>query len=109
MRALTDAAVAAASADRAPAFLDAAARFGRALAALGRDADAPIVIAEALPLVSAAEQEGAVFLPSGAGGGDVFVRLGSAPSGRFDAAARASGFERLDLRLDVLGVRILRG
>jgi len=107
------AAVAAASAVQAgdaDVFLEAARSCERALAALGRDADAPIVIPEARALVVVAGEEGAAFVPSGAGGGDVFVRLGiSPPSRRFEAAARSAGFERLALLLDALGVRIEPG
>jgi phosphomevalonate kinase len=113
LRDLTAAAVAAVSAVEAgvaPAFLDAARSSERALSALGRDADAPIVIPRARALVLAAEEEGAAFLPSGAGGGDVFVRFGlTPPSSRFHASARAAGFEKLELSLDALGVRMEHG
>ena len=112
MRDLTAAAVAAVSAmeaGAAPAFLEAARSSERALTALGRDADAPIVIPQARALVLVAEEEGAAFVPSGAGGGDVFVRFGLGPSSRFDAAGRAAGFEKLELSLDVLGVRMEPG
>jgi phosphomevalonate kinase len=72
---------------------------------LGRAADAPIVPLSARGLVEVAEEEEAVFLPSGAGGGDVFVRIGlGSPSRRFAEGAGAAGFERLNLAVDVLGV-----
>jgi len=109
MRDMTAAAVAAVSAVEAglaPALLEAVRSSERALSSLGRDADAPIVIPRAGALVLAAEEEGAAFVPSGAGGGDVFVRFGlSAPSSRFCAAATAAGFEALALTIDRLGVR----
>ena len=113
MRDLTAAAVAAVSAVDAGvgrAFLEAARSTERALSALGRDADAPIVLPRARALVLAAEEEGAAFLPSGAGGGDVFVRFGlTPPSSRFHATASTAGFERLELSLDRLGVRMEHG
>jgi mevalonate kinase len=113
MRDVTVAAVAAVSAVEvadAPGFLEAARSSERALSALGSDADAPIVIPRARALVLAAEEEGAAFVPSGAGGGDVFVRFGlTPPSSRFCAAANAAGFEKLELSLDRLGVRIEHG
>ena len=113
MRDVTVAAVAAVSAVEvadAPGFLEAARSSERALSALGSDADAPIVIPRARALVLAAEEEGAAFVPSGAGGGDVFVRFGlTPPSSRFCAAANAAGFEKLELSLDTLGVRIEHG
>jgi mevalonate kinase len=113
MRDLTVAAVVAVSAVEAGDarwFLDAARAAERGLSALGRDADCPIVIPEACALVAAAEEEGGAFLPSGAGGGDVFVRFGLAQaSERFAAKARAAGFERLPFGLDALGVRMEHG
>ena len=89
-------------------FVDAARASERGLTALGRDADAPIVPPYVRDLVRMAEEEGAAFLPSGAGGGDVFVRLGlEPPSAHFSAEARALGLEELALEIDVLGVRTL--
>lgn len=102
------AARASAAVDRndATGFVAAASRFAVALAELGRDADASIVPPFAEAPGSAAQAEGSAFLPSGAGGGDVFVRLATAPaSDRFDDAAREAGFVRLDVQLDTLGVR----
>jgi phosphomevalonate kinase len=93
----------------ARAFIDAARVSQVALSALGRDADAPIVPPFVQDIVRMAEEEGSVFVPSGAGGGDVFVRLGlAAPTSRFVGAARASGLVRLDLEVDVLGVRVVK-
>jgi phosphomevalonate kinase len=78
----------------------------RALAALGSAADAPIVPPAFAELAVLAEGEGAAFLPSGAGGGDVAVYLGDHdPSAAFSARARALGMRVLDLGMDHAGVR----
>jgi phosphomevalonate kinase len=77
------------------------------LGALGRDADAPIIPSAFAGLAPLAETDGAAFLPSGAGGGDVFVHLGaSAASPRFTDAASAAGMRRLSMRPDLDGVRL---
>ena len=79
-----------------------------ALAALGREADAPIFPPMILALVPLAERDDAAFLPSGAGGGDVFVHAGARPAGpAFTAAALAVGMRRLPMQLDQGGVRLL--
>jgi len=79
----------------------------KGLRALGRDADAPIVPPSVEGLVRLAEEEKGAFCPSGAGGGDVFVRVGQAPaSPRFTAEAAAAGLEKIELEIDVLGVRV---
>lgn len=88
------------------AFVRAARRFGHALGALGRAADAPIVPAGFAELGMLAEREHAAFYPSGAGGGDVGVWLGaSAPSPAFVARAEALAMCRLHLAFDAGGVR----
>jgi phosphomevalonate kinase len=90
----------------ARAFVDAAAAFGRALAALGRAADAPIVPAPFAELAALAEQEQGAFLPSGAGGGDVGIWLGTAaPPAAFSERAAALAVQHLPLSLDRGGVR----
>jgi phosphomevalonate kinase len=87
-------------------FVAAARDFGAALDALGRMADAPIVPPEFLELAEVAASEGAAFLPSGAGGGDVAVWLGTAsPSSSFAALAQARAMNLLPLELDRGGVR----
>jgi phosphomevalonate kinase len=87
-------------------FVGAAAAFGRALDALGRAADAPIVPAAFAELALLAERERAAFLPSGAGGGDVGVWLGVArPSAAFAERAAALDVRHLPLSLDRGGVR----
>lgn len=106
--ALAEAAEAAARATDARGFVEAAVRTERALEALGRAADLPIVPPAFAELARLAEQEGAAFLPSGAGGGDVGVWLGAhEPSAEF--ARAASRLERLDLSIDPDGVRFLDG
>jgi phosphomevalonate kinase len=78
----------------------------RALAALGLAADAPIVPQTFADLARIAEEEDGAFFPSGAGGGDVGVWLGSVrPSRVFLANARDRGMVPLDLAIDRAGVR----
>jgi phosphomevalonate kinase len=104
------AAIAAGRAGDMRAFLDALRAGSGALALLGRDADAPIVPASAGALVPLAEADGAAFLPSGAGGGDVFVHVASSPSSsRFRAAAVAAGMRLIPMLPDLEGVRVLPG
>ena len=107
LHAASIASVAAVEARDRPAFVQAASRFGRALADLGRAADAPIVPPSFAELARLAEREGAAFYPSGAGGGDVGVWLGSrGPSHLFVARAEALAMMRLDLGFDGEGVRL---
>lgn len=88
-------------------FVAAARAFGRALDALGRVADAPIVPPAFAELASLASGEDAAFHPAGAGGGDVAVWLGPhLPSPAFVARAEALGMSRLDLGLDTGGVSL---
>jgi len=78
------------------------------LEALGRAAEIPIVTPEVAELAELAEQDGAVVLPSGAGGGDVEIYAGTAPPSSALAARRAAlGHERLELELDARGVHAL--
>jgi phosphomevalonate kinase len=93
-------------AGNASGFVAAARIYGALLAELGRMADAPIVPPAFAELASVAEREGAGFLPSGAGGGDVAVWLGTlGPSAAFADRARALGLTRLPLSIDRVGVR----
>jgi hypothetical protein len=90
------------------AFVDAARATLRALAALGEDADAPIVPGAFLDLARVAEAHGAAFLPSGAGGGDVGVWVGpSAPSPEALEKALAVGLRPLGVKIDQLGLHAL--
>lgn len=87
-------------------FVEAAVTNECALSALGRDADAPIVPPYARELVRAAREEGAAFCPSGAGGGDIFVRFALEPaSARFAEAVRDARLDLLLLGPDMHGVR----
>jgi phosphomevalonate kinase len=91
-------------------FLASARAFGKALEALGRAADAPIVSAPDAALARLAEASGSAFFPSGAGGGDVAVLLfsrASQPSENFDDAARRAGMVPLGIVEDPDGVRTL--
>ncbi|HEY1956626.1 MAG TPA: hypothetical protein VGH28_13480 [Polyangiaceae bacterium] len=89
------------------AFVDAIAASGPALDALGHAADAPIVPAEFGKLGEIARAENAAFVPSGAGGGDVGVFVGTAaPSSSFKKSAAAAGMRALALEIDSAGVRV---
>jgi phosphomevalonate kinase len=104
----SEAAVSAIDGADAAGLVEAARATEAGLAALGRDADAPIVPPSFRKLMPLAEAENSAFLPSGAGGGDVFVRLGLQPaSARFTIDARAFGLTRLELRIDTVGVRVV--
>ncbi len=90
------------------AFLAHARTFRDALTALGAAADAPIVPVAFAELALLADADGGVFVPSGAGGGDVGVLLAHAdPSPAFHARASALGMTFLDLRIDEGGLRVL--
>jgi phosphomevalonate kinase len=87
-------------------FVERAAAFGRALDALGHAADAPIVPPAFAELARMAESEHGAFLPSGAGGGDVAIWLGTAPpSTAFASRADALALRPLVLSVDRGGVR----
>lgn len=76
-----------------------------ALAELGDASGAGIVTPEAAAIRPEAAAEGAIFGPSGAGGGDIAVHLGAGPSSpRVRALARAHGYELLDLSVGAAGV-----
>jgi phosphomevalonate kinase len=91
-------------------FVEAAEGFRQALARLGREADAPIETPAFAELAPVAHDEDAVFLPSGAGGGDVGVFLGlEAPSSRFQNFARTLGMAPVLCDLDTQGVAPCEG
>ena len=90
------------------AFLAAARVGAAALEVLGSAADAPIVPPAFAELATVAELHGAVFFPSGAGGGDVGVHLGAAPpSAPFLACADKLGMHPLAIAIDRGGVQLL--
>ena len=71
-----------------------------------RSADAPIVPPAFVDLGARAKSEGAAFIPSGAGGGDVGVFVGPAPSTAFIAAAQNLGMKLLSLAVEKRGVHV---
>jgi phosphomevalonate kinase len=77
-----------------------------ALASLGAAADAPVVTEEFAAMHAQAMIEGAAFVPSGAGGGDVGVYLGAAPpSPGLIARAAELELQPLALQIDRAGLR----
>jgi phosphomevalonate kinase len=78
---------------------------GRALAALGDAASAPIVPDDARSLAALAREVGATVLPAGAGGGDIVLYVGLLPSSPgFRDRARELGHEHLELGFGARGV-----
>jgi phosphomevalonate kinase len=76
-----------------------------ALAELGALSGAGIVTPEAAAVRPVAAAEGAIFGPSGAGGGDIAVYIGGAPSSaRLRALAQTHGYTLLDLTIAAPGV-----
>ncbi len=87
-------------------FVSLARSYGSLLASLGQVTSAPIVLRAHAELASSAEREDAAFFPSGAGGGDVAVWLGSTPPSRaFTERAQALALAPLALSIDQGGVR----
>jgi phosphomevalonate kinase len=102
------AAARAVAAGDAAGFIAALAAQGRALRALGDAAGANIVTAAAAALAAEAEQERATALPSGAGGGDVLIFVGLAPSSpRFRELAARHSHRLVPLALGARGVHAL--
>ena len=110
MGALGEAAMSAAAAVDAGdvrAFIAAATKTAFGLEALGADAKAPIVPPSYAELARVAEGESAAFLPSGAGGGDVAVYLGTQKcSEGFLGRAYLFGMRPLAISVDRDGVRL---
>ena len=104
---VADGAQAALEAQDAAGFVAAIAAQIDALAELGRSAGAPIVVADVSDLRAFAEAEGASFGPSGAGGGDIALWIGPAPSSAaFRARAAARSLEPLDTRVGPPGLSV---
>ena len=79
-----------------------------ALFRLGKSAEAPIVLPGHETLFPVAESEGGAFFPSGAGGGDISVFVGSAPpSPAFVSRAADHHLTPLSVSIDVAGVRVV--
>lgn len=86
-------------------FIEALREQQRALSELGRAAGVPIVTAELAAACPQAEQEGGVVLPAGAGGGDIALFVGRAPSSAtLRAALQNRQHRRLDIELSAPGV-----
>ncbi len=78
-----------------------------ALVALGSAADAPIVLPAFAELGATAAVERAAFIPSGAGGGDIGVFVGTAtPSASFMRHAERVGMIHVPLGIDSRGVHV---
>jgi phosphomevalonate kinase len=79
-----------------------------ALSALGAASGAPIFTPDVTTLAAIAEEEGAVFYPSGAGGGDVAIHAGPRPpSERFVAEATALGRFHVPMVIGAPGVQLI--
>jgi phosphomevalonate kinase len=82
---------------------------GAALRELGVLSGVPIFTPEIDLLARVAEAEGAFFGPSGAGGGDIGIRVGSAPMGAaFAAGLEQLGVDPLRLTIGAPGVALQR-
>lgn len=88
-------------------FLEIADAYREALAELGEAAGAGIVLPVHRRLAALAADAGAVFKPSGAGGGDLGLLLAGSPALLLQAhqAVAAAGFEILKLEFGVAGIR----
>ena len=79
----------------------------RALFELGQAAEVPIFTPEVAELAELAEHDGSVFLPSGAGGGDIAFFAGRrAPSAAFEREAVKRGLLPLPLDLGAPGAAV---
>lgn len=87
------------------AWITAIAQQHSALSALGQAAHAPIITESTVKLHRYASDQNASVLPSGAGGGDVILYFGHAPSSEaWRAAARRDGYRLVPLDLGAEGV-----
>ena len=94
----------------APGFVAALAAQQRALCGLGSAAGVPIVTAELAELAPLAEAEGGVLLPAGAGGGDIALLAGHAPSTpALRAALQNRAHRRLEASLSAQGAAASHG
>ncbi len=91
------------------AFLAACAQYAEGLQGLGETLEAPIVSGPHRRLSVLAHASGAVYKPSGAGGGDIGVAFGDDPDGldRMARSAAEAGFPTLTIDVDPLGVEVL--
>ncbi len=88
------------------AIVEQAGRYGHAMEALGRAADAPIVEGALRHVAALARETGGAAKPSGAGGGDVAIAFFQSVSAaeRFERRCQASEMAILPLRIDASGV-----
>jgi phosphomevalonate kinase len=106
LRAAAEGARAAASATDAAALVAGIDAQQLALATLAPEV--PVVLPEVVELRRRALGEGATFAPSGAGGGDVSVFVGAAPSSpSLRGAAEAAGLVRLDVAIGARGLHLI--
>jgi phosphomevalonate kinase len=110
LRVAADDAERAADEDAAPDLIRALRDQLRGLSELGDHAGARIVTPEVSRLAELAENEDAIVLPAGAGGGDVAVYVGRAPmSESLVAAVRRERHERLDVSIAARGLHVTEG
>lgn len=84
-------------------FLSVVARYGRAMAGMGKDAGVPVVTEQIDQVMRLAGERGAAAKPSGAGGGDVVVMWG--PDREVAARiAQEAACELVDIRVDPVGL-----
>lgn len=84
-------------------FLSVVSKYGRAMASMGKDADAPVVTEQIEAVMDAADARGAAAKPSGAGGGDVVVMWSEQPAIAEQIAAD-TGCEVVDIAVDPRGL-----
>lgn len=90
------------------ALIDALRAQANALSQLGSASGAPIFTPDVVTLAAIAEDEGAVFYPSGAGGGDVAIYVGPRPpSKRFLEEATAVGRFHVPMAIGAPGVQLI--
>lgn len=105
MSRLGEAAARASAASDAESFIAALGEQREILDVLGRSAGCPIVTDEVRALDMLARGHGARFAPSGAGGGDVALHHGSAPSPpAFREAARRAGLAHVAMQIGARGL-----
>jgi phosphomevalonate kinase len=105
VRDLSSSAEAAIAASDATRFVDACRAQLEGLSRLGREAGSPIVTPDVSQGDRAAARQGAVVLPSGAGGGDIALWIGPCePDASSIRAAESAGFTRLPIGVGAQGV-----
>lgn len=105
--ALRDASERCAAAADAASFVAAIGAFADALSLLGAASESPIVPREIASIDRRARAAGGVLYPSGAGGGDVVLHVGtSAPSAEIEALARSAGLVPLALAFGARGLHV---